>query len=48
MFNLKGFEEYTGQPLHGKAVLCWSKKLGYFFLDNGQNSGDYKVVGVKK
>lgn len=48
MFNLDYFEAYTGQPLYGKAVICWSKKLGYFFLDKGQALEEYKVVGVEK
>lgn len=48
MYNLKDFEKYTGQPLYGKAVICWSKKLGYFFLDKEQALEEYKVVGVEK
>lgn len=49
MFNLKDFEQYTGQCISGKAVLCWSKKLGYFFLADGKEALDeYKVVAVQK
>ncbi|QDP50356.1 MAG: hypothetical protein Tp178MES00d2C33159851_146 [Prokaryotic dsDNA virus sp.] len=44
MYNLKDFEKYTGQPLYGKAVLCWDKKIGYFFLSS--YNAEHKIIAV--
>lgn len=49
MYNIADCEEYKGQPIDGKSVLCWSKFMSvHSYLLTMSERRVFKVVGVQK
>lgn len=54
MFSLSNFTECNGQPIENKALLCWTKASGYFFLTYTgyllamAESNAFKIIAIEE